>query len=220
MLKNNLKKVVFLSHAINTRTPLYGGEKSILIKEVKSLKRGDSCNKMYFSFPSHTGTHVDTFLHFINGGLSITDFTAAEWLFRRVSLVEIKNTRPGYIISKEDFLSLVDCDLLLIRTGFERYRNKQIYWKNSPGLDSDLAGYLKAKCPALRAIGTDFISISNLQKPVLGQEAHQSFFNKGILLIEDMKLSGLKKKPNLVIVAPLLVRGAEASPCTVMGICH
>ena len=40
-----MQKIICLSHTISERTPLYGGEKSIIVKKVKSIKRGDSCKE-------------------------------------------------------------------------------------------------------------------------------------------------------------------------------
>ena len=75
------KNVIFLSHAINKQTPLYGGKKSIILKRVKSIKKKDSCNTMHWSFPNHIGTHIDVPLHFMERGLSVTDFRPKNWIF-------------------------------------------------------------------------------------------------------------------------------------------
>lgn len=212
------KEFLILSHTISEETPRYAGEGSISLKQAKSIEKGDSCNTMSWSFSNHTGTHLDAPLHFIEKGLSVSDFKARDWFFNNVSLVEIQDTEPGRIIKKEDLEQVKDCELLLIRTGFEKYRQKNTYWQNSPALDPQIASHLKQNCPSLKAVGIDFISISNLNKRVLGREAHRAFLENNILLIEDMKLSYLEKAPDTVIVAPLLVEKADGAPCTVFGI--
>ena len=213
-----MKKALILSHLINERTPLYGGEKSIAIKKVKSIKKGDSCNKLYCSFSTHTGTHLDSPKHFLDKGKSISDLFAGELLFNKVSLVVLKNVKPGYIITEKDLAGLKDCELLLLKTGFEKYRNRPVYWKNSPALDAGLAVLIKKACPSIRALGIDFISISNLKNKELGRLAHKAFLSNGILLAEDLKLNVLRKVPGLVIIAPLLLDNADAAPCTVFAI--
>lgn len=210
-------KVIFLSHIINEQTPLYGGEKSIILKQIKSIKNGDSCNAMYWSFPNHIGTHVDAPLHFIEGGLSITDFEPKDWIFSKVLLIDVPNVEPGYIIKSEDIKDIKDCDLLLIKTGFEAYRDKETYWQSSPGLHPELASWLKKKCPSIKAVGIDFISISNLSNRDLGRKAHKAFLGNNILLIEDMKLSRIDNALDTVIVSPLRVEGADGAPCTIIG---
>lgn len=214
----NIKNAIFLSHQINKRIPVYGGGKPITLRKVKSIKNGDSCNTMFWSFPNHIGTHIDVPLHFIENKKSISELTPRDLIFTKVKLITLKNISPGFIITPDDLGNIRDCDLLLIKTRFETYRNKVLYWKNSVSLSPDLASYLKKKCPSIRAVGIDSVSVSNWSKRELGREAHRAFLGKNILLIEDMKLGSLKKNPDLVIVAPMLVEKADGSPCTVLGI--
>lgn len=180
----------------------------------RSIEKGDSCNKMRWSFSNHTGTHVDSPLHFVKGGKSVSDFQPQDWFFSKIFLSNIR-VKPGYLIAPKDFRGLRDCDLLLIKTGFETKRSKKIYRRNSPGLHPSLADFLKKKCPSIRAIGIDFISISSLSHRALGRQAHRSFLSRNILLIEDMKLGELAVSPQVVVLAPLRVEGADASPCTI-----
>jgi arylformamidase len=80
----------------------------------------------------------------------------------------------------------------------------------------------------VRAIGIDTISLTAFQNRPLGRQAHLAFLapeentnptglknNIPILIIEDMKLSGLKKTPQEVWVSPLLIHGADGVPVTV-----
>lgn len=211
-------EVTFLSHIISEQTPLYGGEKFISLKQAKSIQRGDSCNTMLWSFLNHTGTHADAPLHFIKDGLSLTDFEPEKWIFKSIFLIQLPDIPPAYIVTSKDISDIEDCELLLIKTDFEKYRGKDIYWQNSPGLHPGLADWLKQNCPSLRAVGVDFISISNLHNQGLGRRAHKSFLGNKIILIEDMKLSALRGIPKTIIAAPLLVERADGAPCTVLGV--
>lgn len=213
-----IEKAIFLSHLINERIPVYGGKKSVRLQKVKSIKNGDSCNTMFWSFPNHAGTHVDAPLHFKESGVSISGLRPSDLIFNKINLIKIRGIGPGYMIGIDDLKGVRDCDLLLISTGSERHRNKDIYWKDSIALSPELAPWLKKRCPSLRAIGIDTISISNLNRRELGRKAHKAFLGRDILLIEDMKLGGLEKKPNSVIVAPILAEKADGAPCTVLGL--
>ncbi|NQT49963.1 cyclase family protein [Candidatus Kuenenbacteria bacterium] len=217
MLENS-SNYIFLSHPIENTTPLYAGEKNISLKSELLISNGDSCNKMMWSFSNHTGTHVDAPLHFVDKGKSITDYNAGEWLFDNICLVELKDTSHGHIISINDLSNVVrDCELLIIKTGFEKHRNEDLYWQNSPGLNPELAEYLKSVCPSIRAVGFDFISVSSLSNRNLGRQAHKQFLSNNILLIEDMKLGELISIPQEIIVSPLIVDQADAAPCTIFA---
>jgi kynurenine formamidase len=213
-----VKKTLILSHIINDRTPLYGGERSIVIKKVKSIRRGDPCNKTYCSFSAHTGTHIDAPKHFFDKRKAVSELSPNDLFFRKICLVKVKDVKPGQIIRQKDLRRIKNCELLFIKTGFEKHRDKPVYWKNSPALDDKLAPWLKKSCPSIKAVGIDFISISNLKNRELGRQAHKAFLGKDIYLIEDMRLRGVKKAPTSVIIAPLFFENAEAAPCTVLGI--
>jgi|Deesub1362B_J571_1020462.scaffolds.fasta_scaffold01777_5 kynurenine formamidase len=199
-------RALFLSHVIDEKTPLYAGKNDI------------NLGNNLFTMPYHTGTHIDSPAHFIEEGRSVTDFKAEELIFSRICLINV-NAEGGYIISPADIRDEIrDCDLLLIKTGFEKHRNEDMYWKNSPGLSPELATWLKENVKSIRAVGVDFISISSLSNRELGREAHRKFLGNEILLIEDMHLSEVEEEPDEVFVFPLRIENADGSPCTVLAL--
>lgn len=211
-------RVLFLSHVLEDQTPLYGGKKDLSFQRARAMAQGDTCNTMRWSLGNHAGTHVDAPRHFIDKGKAIDRFSAGDWVFEHVAFVSLKRVRPGHIIRPEDMGRIArDTDLLLIKTGFERCRARDVYWKNSPGLHPDMAGWLKEKCPRIRAVGMDIISVSSLGNRDLGRQAHHEFLRRGMPLVEDMKLALLKTAPARVVVAPLRVKDSDASPCLVLA---
>lgn len=211
------EKTIFMSHVINSRTPLYGGRNNIRLESVRSIEKGDGCNEMFWAFPNHIGTHIDAPSHFMKDGRTISQLSPEDLIFNKVMLVDMQDIRAGHIISSEDMPDIGDGEILLIRTGFEKYREERVYWENSPALYPDLAGWVTRRSPLIRAVGMDFLSVSSLSNREMGRAAHKAFLGKGLLLIEDMKLSGVDKAPDRVTVVPLMVEGADASPCTVFG---
>lgn len=209
--------MILLSHILNEQTPLYGGARDLHFRPAKSIAAGDSSNTMTWTLTNHAGTHMDAPRHFVEKGASVTDFAAEDWMFGKVVLKDIAPVAAGHLIGPGDLGDLEDGDLLLIRSGFERHRGEDLYWKDSPGLHKDLAPALKERMPSLRAVGMDFISVSNINNREMGRVAHRAFLGAGILLIEDMKLSPLTAAPEKVLVAPVMVEGADGSPCTVFA---
>ena len=111
-------------------------------------------------------------------------------------------------------------DLILIRTGYEKFRGTNRYTLTPPGLSSKTAEFLRTHYPKLRCIGMDLISISSYSDREEGRKAHHAYLNPDtgnpVLIIEDMKLSSINYLKK-VIVAPLLVDEADGAPCTVFG---
>ncbi len=201
-------------------TPLYGGSTDINIRSDKSITKGDSCNTSILEFPSHVGTHVDVPYHFVEQGRSVDMYQPGEFIFNHPFIVNVK-VESGQLILPEDIQTQIPAttDLILIKTGFESHRKKEVYWQASPGLSHELADAFLNKCPALKAIGMDFISISSLKHREEGRKAHKAFLSKQVLLIEDMKLSVLDSGIilNTVMVMPLRVLGGDGAPCTIIG---
>ena len=178
---------------------------------------------MNITFPNHTGTHIDLPSHFDPNGISLSDYPPNFWEFNQVELVDLSNKiKECELISSDKFLKITnpEIDLLLIKTGFWKFRGTDKYTLTPPGISSKVAEYLRRKFPKLRCIGMDIISISSFSHRDEGRKAHHAFLNpengNPILLIEDMNLGNaisFKK----VIVAPLMIQNADGTPCTIFG---
>lgn len=210
---------LFLSHPISTDTPLYGGEKAVSIEHGKCLEKGDSCNSLILKFPNHTSTHVDAPSHFIAGAKTLTSYDPGDWTFKCVHLWS-KNADPSEIIVDDNHeLSKMDpdTDFIIVKTGFEKFRGDEKYWKFGPGIGKKLCEEIVARFPRLKAVGMDFISISSYQNRDEGRAAHRVLLGAGIRIIEDMKLSGLDRSPEEVVALPLLIRDGDGGPVTVLA---
>lgn len=219
-----MKYVRYLSYPIEKNIPVYGAwENDINCVQVKSIIRGDACNTSRFTLDSHWGTHIDFPAHFFEVGQTVMDYSPDYWLFKHPQVLSM-DVKPGHIIKKEDFNEAIkpDTDILLLYTGWVRYRGQAMYSINNPGLSPELGLWLRTTHPCLRAIGVDFVSISSYTDRDLGRQAHRAFLDPGavgepILPVEDMMLSGNLDNLSAVWVAPWLIEGLDGSPCTVMG---
>ena len=214
---------IWLSHVLDSSTPLYGGAKDIRILQEKSILNGDSCNTSMLSFSSHSGTHVDAPLHFVDKGKGVDQYAPDEWYFESIRLLFLK-VSPGQIIDMKD-LALPGSDedgttdMLLLCTDFGANRDREIYWRSGPGLSPELAVMLKKVFPRLRALGMNFISVSSLHDREKGRAAHRAFLNLGIRLFEDMNLCDLNPDIRLknVTALPLRFKAADGAPCSIIG---
>lgn len=212
---------LWLSHVLSEDTPNYGGGKGLSINRERNLSAGDSCNASRYDLPNHLGSHVDSPLHFIHDGKSVDEYLPGDWVFSFPFLVDIE-VESAKLISPADLDHALggvetDCDLLLIRTGFERFRGTTRYWKEGPGLSATLAPILIAMFPRLKAIGVDFISVSSFQHRPAGRDAHRALLGNGLRLFEDLHLAEIRHSLRRVIALPLRVKRGDGAPCTVIG---
>jgi arylformamidase len=212
---------IYLSYFLSEETPLYGGNGAITLGNVNTIAEGASSNTRHYSFSNHAGTHIDFPLHFSDVGKSLNNYQPSDWLFSNVHVVFV-TVKENQIIDEQQ-ISLEDIpentELILLVTGFSKYRKEKRYWNNNPGLAPSLALLLRKRCRNLRAIGFDFISLSSFQNRSLGRIAHREFLvNNDILVIEDMKLDDLGVQPiTRCIAQPLMVENADGGPISVIA---
>ncbi len=215
-------RLIWLSHVLSSTTPLYGGSEELRLTPLRSMSTGDSCNTTVINLPSHAGTHIDAPYHFLPEGRTLEAFPAAFWVFKSPALAVI-SLPSGALIGPDELpvtlTSDAETDLLLLKTGGESDRHRAKYWREGFGLSASLAGHLKSRYPALRAVGVDFISISRWGNREEGRTAHRAFLERDILLIEDMSLRdiGHEDKLRQVIALPLRFKGADGAPCSILG---
>lgn len=215
-------KYISLSHWIGENTPTYNNSGSFNRYSITSIKNGNSANSEEWKFSNHIGTHIDFPFHFYENGRKSSDFNMPFFINKKIGFIELESIcEPGEIISikhieKHSDLLAKDIEVLLLKTGFQKYRNNNLYWSENPGYDKYLYVYFKEKFPHLKFFGFDTISLTSVLNRNMGKEAHLSFLNilNPILVIEDMDLSLLNSKIILdeLIIAPLLIERTDGVP--------
>ncbi|GHU63239.1 cyclase [Bacteroidia bacterium] len=218
-------KYIRLSHVLQSDTPSYGNRDKVIIRVNSSIKSGDTANSSCWVFSNnHIGTHLDVPRHFNEQGFCVSDIPVEDFFFQHVAVIDISCETAKLIIEKDIECHTIDSDidLLLIRTGYENFRQKEAYWNDNPGLSSELPSYLRSKFPYLRCIGFDFISITSWKYRLEGRLAHKAFLSprdgeRPIIVIEDMSLKNIEKQIKEVIVAPMYVEDGNGAPVTVFA---
>lgn len=214
----------YLSHALKDAVPTYGNTKSrLVIRAKKDIKKGDSCNTYELRLENHWGTHIDAPAHFFNNGKRISDYTAGHWFFRYPCVIDVP-LKKGEIIGLKDIPERISkkCDIVLVKTGFCRFRGRRGYSLSGPAIDPSLAVWLRRNTN-VRAIGLDFVSAGSYKNRPLGRRTHRAFLDPAgqghpILIIEDMDLSANLGRLEWLYAVPLLIEKVDSAPCTVVGI--
>jgi len=210
-------KPIFLSYFIDENTPAYGGETDVIsIKKSKSIINGDSSNNSIITLTSHIGTHIDFPFHFSNDGKKSDDYPASFWIFNNIGFINCSIDNVSREIHKLD----TNIDILILKTGFGKYRGMNDYWKSQPVIPSSLATTIRNRFPNLRIFGFDMISLTSKLDRIEGKMAHINFLiNHDILILEDMNLNELNEEiPKKIIVSPLQISELDGTPCTVIGL--
>lgn len=218
---------ILLSHILSVNTPSYGNRDRVYIKKNSSIQNGDTANtSSYFISNNHIGTHIDVPNHFSEHGKKTFEIPLGDYFFSKIGLVELECEEAKLIgISDLEYkLSHIDpnIDLLLIKTGYESYRNNDKYWNDNPGLAPELADFLRNKFLNLRCVGFDFISLTSWKFREHGKPAHLAFLapeknGRYLLIIEDMSLMHIKDKLESVIIIPFFIEDGNGGAVTIIA---
>lgn len=177
-------------------------------KQVFSHKKGDLWTETEIHMDLHTGTHIDSPLHRIKGGISI-DKLPLEAMMGPVFVAFLPKAKV--ITSKElGKLKLPkDVSRLLFKTANSNFwKNKEKkFQKKFVGLAPDAAIWLAKK--KIRLIGNDYLSVAQFDKQ---PEVHKILLESKIILLEGLNLSGVKPGVYQLVCLPLKLINTEAAP--------
>lgn len=214
-----------LSYNLSRTTPVVVGGMPVKIKQISDMKKDDISNVFIIEATNHTGTHIDAPRHFSINGKKISEIDIENFFFGSPICIDIPKKESELIMSAdlEPYTpEIIKSDILLIRTGFSRYRSidKGNYCSKNPGFSAEAAHYLMKNFSKLRAIGIDTISFAANEHLKEGIEAHKILFNNAkrfLLLIEDLNLEPWCKNIKQVIAIPLFIEEFDSSLCTVIA---
>lgn len=187
---------------------------------IESMDKGDRSNVYIVELLNHCGTHIDLPRHQIADGKRITDFPIDQYIYEAPIIIDVPVTDEQNIEIDhlEPYLDLYpECDLVLLRSGFSQHRSdlERYTWK-TPGLSAKAAQYLVDKCPNLKAVGVDFLSLELLLDMSHDFKAHRILLSRDICILEDLNLQDLcNKSLKRIFAFPLFVEDVDSFPVTV-----
>jgi kynurenine formamidase len=216
-----------LSYVLTKSSPGWPGNPELGLEPYSAIARGDACNTFMVHLHNHSGAHFDAPNHFIEGGLRISELPLESFIYERPLLLDIPKTDrekigAGDLRAYQD--RIAGCDLLLLRTGFSRYRTEDParYSAEGPAIGADCAEYLAASFKKLKAIAVDFVSIASYRDQAEGNKAHRILLGGSdghhVCAIEDVNLAIVDPgKLKRVMALPFLVEGIDSAPVTVVA---
>jgi arylformamidase len=218
---------ILLSYYLTEHTPTFLTNPPVRIHDNLRLAQGDGCNQYVIEILNHSGTHMDTPNHVSDQGPRLAEIPIGALYFTNPLLLDIPR-ESDQLIQAEDLLpyreQMQGHDLLLLRTGFWRYRSTEPerYRAHNPGLGSTAARFLFEQVHSLRAIGLDIISMAAAQSLADGVQTHHILLNhrpgeRYILAIEDMPLGLVTQTLKSVWVVPWLLEQVDSTPVTVIA---
>ena len=223
--------LIRISHIIEKDRPMWPGVFSCDFEQDASIEKGNRANAYIVRMTNHFSTHVDTPAHYIKDGLNISQLPLESFFYDRPLLVDIPKSKEESVVA-DDLRPFEDelkhADLLMIRSGFTKYRatDKNLYSAHGPAVSADAAKYIMENFK-LKAIAIDWISLANpagTREPMDdGHIAHDYLLGKHTkhftLIIEDACFEEIVgKKLKRVYGIPLIYgMGIDSAPITMIA---
>jgi arylformamidase len=179
----------------------------VRIERMLDIEHGDVANVSTLSLGSHTGTHMDSPLHFVRGGEGI-DRMPLDATMGRARVIEIQDPTS---INPEELVphGIGRGERILFKT-----RNSALIWWTQDFIEDfvyisrEAARYLAER--EVRTVGVDYLSVGGFHKD--GVERHQALLGAGIWVIEGLDLSGVEPGEHELICLPLKVEEGDGAP--------
>jgi arylformamidase len=179
----------------------------IRVDKMLDMERGDVCNVSVLSMGSHTGTHMDAPLHFIQNGKSL-DKMPLEATLGPCRVIEIKD-KESIKIEEIQGQKFKPGERVLFKTA-----NSRRSWKTD-NFDEDFvyiskeAAELLAKAKVL-TVGIDYLSVGGFRKD--GIETHRALLGAGIWVVEGLNLAKIKPGRYELCCLPLKILNIDGAP--------
>lgn len=178
-------------------------EKQPRIDVLRDFKDGQGVRESRILLELHTGTHMDAPLHMVEGGAT-TDAFQVENMVLPCRVLDLTGVEDGIEPSHLEGFHIREGEFILFKT------------RNSfrEGFDPDFI-YLKhggaeylAKL-GIRGVGIDALGIERSQPD---HATHKALLEKGILILEGLRLREVPPGEYILVAAPLKITGVEAAP--------
>ena len=185
---------------------VYDGDPEVRFERVVAIAAGDAANVSRMELGTHTGTHVDPPLHFIDEG------AAAELLPLDVligpAVVADARGAPGDI----DAAALAALEVpagterLLLRTRNEGLWDRA-FTRDYVGVAEDAARELVRR--GVRLVGIDYLSIAPSGDPA---PTHRVLLEAGVVIVEGLDLREAPPGRYDLVCLPLRIAGGDGAP--------
>lgn len=197
-----MAEIIDISVPVSPSTVSWENGSIPVIERVSSIEAGDGYNLSRLAFSTHTGTHVDAPLHFIEDGGS-SDELPLDALIGPALVIgarDIKEEIGAELVERE---LPADCERVLFST-----RNSELW--DQPSFSSDFVGISPQAASLLIERGVRLVGIDYLSVGV--PETHRELLSHGVVLLEGLDMRAVAPGRYRLVCLPLRIAGADGAP--------
>jgi len=190
---------------------VWPGDPAIEVVPRGQISKGDAANVSELRIGTHTGTHVDPPVHFIEGAVGIDQVSLGAMVGPCV-VGDLRDVAGPIDANVLDALGLdPGVERLLLRTA-----NSELWRRARPLSFPDRYACLTPESAAwvlergLRLIGVDFLSVE--QRGATGHPVHHALLERGVVIVEGLDLGMVDPGRYHLTVLPLKIRDGDGGP--------
>lgn len=189
--------------------------------EIAKTKVEDGWNARTLSLYTHTGTHMDAPLHFIEGGNTIENLDLNKCVGDCL-IIDIRPIEPKALITVESLgeaaARIGSGSRVILRTDWSKHLDDtEIYRDGLPRISKELAEWLVEKRVAF--IGVEPPSVADVNDIPEVTEIHEILLSSEMVIAEGLcNLDQLSKEVVEIFALPLKPEGSDGCPARVIAI--
>jgi len=205
-----MKRIIDVSLPIGPDLLTWPGDPAVEIAPRSQISKGDPANVSELRIGTHTGTHVDPPVHFVEGAAGI-DAVPVDVLIGDCVVADARGLRgelgPG------------DLDGLKIPAGTTRVLlrsdNSEI-WRHLPTTFPDEYACLSPEgakwvvTSGIKLVGVDFLSVE--RKGAEEHPTHVELLSNGVVIVEGLNLGDVEPGGYTLAVLPLKIVDGDGGP--------
>jgi arylformamidase len=191
----------------------YPGDPVVAIERASDMRAGDVSNLSVISMSTHTGTHVDPPIHFVDGGATI-DQLSLDTLIGDAVVADMCGVATIGVRELEAAELPAGVDRVLFLTDWSaRWAEESPAFPDAVTCASvEAARWLVER--GVRLVGTDFISIEGTDDPTF--PVHRTLLGAGIAIVEGLDLRDVPAGRYTLWCLPLKLRDGDGGPARVV----
>lgn len=196
-----------ISVPIRPEIVLYPGEEPPSLRFTAHLGRGDNYTVSRLELGSHTGTHIDAPLHFLEDGASI-DCAPVDLFSGTCDVVDLTDVAHGNIGAAQLRAWDPRSRIVLLKTRNSAQLRAGAFRDDYCSLELDGADEILAR--NVQVVGIDWLSIETADTTEF--PVHKRLLSHGVYVIEGLQLANVPAGRYELVCLPLYVSAAEAAP--------
>lgn len=185
--------------------PVFPGESGPVLTPVARIADGAAYNVSALSLGSHTGTHVDAPLHFVEGARGV-DQLALTTLCGPARVVHVDDP---VCVRAEHLAGLAGVERVLLQTRNGALWERTGFQESFVYLALDAAQLLVRQGVTL--VGIDYLSVEAFDTK--DYAVHHTLLGAGVVIVEGLDLRRATPGDYWLWCLPLKVVGADGAPC-------